>query len=564
MNGVGASASTRLIQVDQSGKNVLVKTQSTDSAGGFIYDSIPEGNYFVEAWQDGQISGKSSTFTLTDPISNLMIVLVKPVFITLDLRSLGQVDSAYLNYPENPCIRIDSIWSARGLVGDSGVLFTRILDSNGNPNWVSWKVRLEGGNLELIGFGGVATTPKTSIDSSAYFPSRHTVALWNFDTLQNGRIRDLSSYHNDLLAPSGSYLVTSPHNMALDLERQPASPKLRVGGDSLPASLRWQRTGQQTLTMRIKWDGTLPRLTTLIGNTDGFRIQLNSDRQVLILSKAQTSIGSWDWVTYMSAIQVVPTDHWVELMVARSKSDNAFYLWIDNQAMPLYLDADPVPRMPDEGSDTLCICHKTWDVEKTNVLIDEIEILDTISQPIKLAVHSLSPVIHPMNNAYIDVFGFNEGSNGSADASILRSDSIQIDSIRSMYVKLTNLSLIKDRSSPNALLSLFMVGGDCGGALEEFQIFVANASFEKKINQNLAPIQGVDFDATPLGTTLNVCSDSSQTTFSVTAPINQWAKDSTTNHGLVIRPSNKALPRRTLYTKYRQGIIANYLLVWLE
>jgi len=566
LNGVGILSSTRLIQIMPGNVNRLVGSSQTDSSGAFGFDSIPFGKYFVEAWQNGQISGRSSEFVLQDSLAKIIVVLVKPIYVSLDLRTLGMADSVYLNYPGNPAVQKDSIWEVRGLANDTGLLYTRIADLAGGYAWLKWKLIESSGQVRLIGLNNSASLDQVSVDTSGYFPTKHTVALWNFDSISetDSRVRDLSPYHNDLVLPSGKYLVPSPHKMALDLGALPLNPISRIACDSLPSSLQLARTGSQTIRMRLKLEALPIGLTQIVGTLQGFQIGLNDDGQVQVTSRVEAEAGTWDWNYFYSPIRTVGIGKWTDLTVTRTASGSGVSLWIDRSPVSLFSLQSPAMKIRELSNDTFGLSNSRWNGVRSRILLDELEISDSVELPNGYGVRSTFPIVPQLDQREALSYSFNDAEGKDTVLRIDTSGILEIGGARNLYIKLTDLSEFAGRSVAYGNLRLILNLTDLVSQQQFYQVFRAYSTFEKKIATSKLPIPGVDYDTVAISSGYNACSPCGLINFKLTSEMNEWAQNPNKNFGVVIKPRDKALPNVRFPVRYTDGVDVNHFTAWLQ
>ncbi|QQS05458.1 MAG: hypothetical protein IPK50_00830 [Fibrobacterota bacterium] len=560
MNGVGVSTATRLIRMDQENRKTLVAEHSTDSLGAFEYDSVSYGRYLIEAWQDGQICGRSDPFEVRDSVVNLIVVLVKPLYVTVDLRSLGSVDSAYLDYPGNPCLVQDSTLVVKNFVNDQGILYTKAMDSLGRSAWLTWDLSLKNGDLRLRGLGVTGSTLNARVDTGSFFPSKHTVALWSFDTVtKEGRFRDLSDNHNDLIVPSGKYLVPSPHGNALNLAYLPLIPVAMVGGDKIPASLQWSKTGMQTIKLRIKVDSLNQTLSKIMGTMEGFQIGVNDDQQIQIESRFPAEPGAWSWNTYLSSLGSVPLKQWTEIHISRKRDDKSFSLWVDGVPVPLYSILDRNLGFIETVRDTFGLSNAFWNVKPPQIQLDEMEVADTVEKVDGYAPQSVGQLGLKLNKQEAVAITFNDAS--SLDTALLldSSSTLDVGGSRSLFVRANDVSGLLNRQVVTARIQLLIDTMNSGRTAFPCDAFRAYPSLQKKLVEGKRPLPGVDFDTVPFTSTQNGCLGCGLIQFKISTLAGSWAESESKNNGVVIRPSAGRLKNVRFKTQYVNGVDANYI-----
>lgn len=559
---LGVQADTRLLRVE-AGRSTLVSSHPTDSAGVFVYDSIPTGTYTVEAWQEGLLAGRSAEFVVTSATSQIVIVLVKPVFVHLDLRALGNVDSAYLDYPGNPVFKSDSLWTLRDVAVDSigynATLFTKVANGTGTGVWLSWKLANVGGRLELAGLvqGPVATIH--SVDSGSYYPTRHTMALWTFDSITpDGRIKDLSPHRNDLIIPYTNYLVPSPHGKALSLARLPMSPIVRVVGDTLPVSLQWWNSDYQTIRIRLKLDKPITEGYQIFGTYKGLLILINADRQLQLLTHSGDE-SNWFWYEYKTMTGFVDIGKWMEITITRDAQEQTFAVWKNETPMPLFAMEGFGVEFVKSARDTFEIAGGSWDLARGPFQFDEIEISDTMPLPGALFSQPCWSTI--FGHAENEIRSFTFGSVNSSDSSLVIDSSSLVDvgSNRSLFMKIKDLSALSGQSIIYSVFSIDL--SEWTATPQKYGIYKAYASFEEKIARKQIPKPGIDYSESPINLAKLTSTALEPIITTLTA---EWAADTSKNHGVVIQPIDKSLPDRTFKIQHDPSIASPYLGVYMQ
>ena len=311
----------------------LVDSTSSDSSGGFFFGVHPNGRYRVEVWRNGQFHG-ATDFDIRGDVGNLLVVLVEGVIqLELDLSEIGNVDSVFVDYPTNKGTLIGGKWVVQTSRSSGFILHAHLGGSNGR--WEEWMCQEDAGRQKWFNLADSrALDFRASIDSGAFLLTGNTVALWNFDSIQEGKVADRSGFGNDLrLAPSGTDLVVSPHGKALS---QASDVPSTTSADTLPESLQWLTTGFITYELRLKIDRIDPKGMVVAGSDGGPRIWIMPGRQILVESILMDDEQNVSWGALVSVVKQVPLGRWFDLSVSVDGSRNDIYAWIDGVAVPLY------------------------------------------------------------------------------------------------------------------------------------------------------------------------------------------------------------------------------------
>lgn len=560
----GVVAETRLIRILPNGSESVVSSKSTDSTGGFVFDSVVTGKYRVEAWVDGVVTGSSKSFEIENSTKSIVVVLVKPLFVNIDLRSLGSVDSVYLNYPENFLRKRDSLWVMQNIQGVDGVLYTRVQNEIGGPTWLTWKYSNGTGQLELLTAGRSEFLRVQSVDTTAYFPTSRTRALWTFDSLtEDGRIRDLSGNDNDFLMPSGKFLVPALHGNGLDLGMVPGFPPPRVVGDSIPASLRWWEQKEQAIRLRI-WLKERPKgVVQLLGTFSSFQIGVNEDLQLQVTSRTNVDAGAWDWSVYASSVGSVPVGAWVDILILRRFDSRSFEFWINQSPIPSYSLTFPLPQFRVVPQDTFVLSSERWNQVAVGVVIDEMEISDSSCYgKHSIGMQTTQPIFNKMSEGDFVSYSFDDDQDPAGSFFIDSSSEVSIGNGRSLFLKLVNVSGVFGRDPVKAQLTFQMA--DLVGEYQKYLAYQARASFGDVIAKGGQPIAGIDYDTVSVSEAFVYRAGVEFMRFNLTACLSQWAKDSSSNYGLVIKPMNSLLPHRIFKLRQDEDVDWTTLITWVR
>ncbi len=557
----GILAATRLIQVRDDGTEVLVKSQSTDSNGAFLYDSVSAGAYYIEAWQNGRVSGQSERFEIVGTSKEVVVVLLKPVVVNIDLRSLGEVDSVYLDYPENQARRVDSIWSISTPFGDSGLLHTRTLNPLGPPIWLIWKLSGNDNRLTLIKGSTKSSPTVTSVDTSSYFPDSYTMALWTFDTLNSdGILRDLGPFRNDFTMPQGDYLTPSPHNRALAIHKLPKSPFSYIASDTLPQVLQWWNSEFQTVRIRLKVDAEPSGNTQIFGTLNGFQIGINKALQIKVLVRMQVDPGVWDWNTFTTPVGTLELGKWLDIAITRSSKNSSFSVWKNNQPIPVYADVGPFGTFFKQVPlDTFSFCNSRWSMMGGQIFLDELEISSSKHSGLDYSSQSTTRVFKDIRDSELSVFGF-KANHSPSTFPVGNNDTITIGASQSLFLKLTSYTNLVDQDPVLAQLNIKFADSK---SPSDFALFEAFPSFSEKLITQHQPVAAVDYSAIPECIGHPMKGEFDYVRFDITPLVNKWAKDTLTNHGIIIKPVDRTQPSRLIDLRSNKGQEWSTLITWI-
>ncbi|MEK7392847.1 MAG: hypothetical protein AAB214_09795, partial [Fibrobacterota bacterium] len=307
---VASAAARTAIQVRLLAADSLssaVDSLWTDSSGAFEFPSHSPGAYRVELWKNGILRGESGTFKVNGDVSGLLVVLVQGVFQqTLDLSSLGTVDSVFVDYRGNPGVKIGALWRVQTLRDSAFVLHVHIGTNPGR--WEEWVlVRRDGQNLFVNLADSRAMDFQRIVDTTSFLLTPRTVALWTFDSVVAGSaIRDLSPNGNDLTISGAARFVASPHGNAFEQ----STGKPLVVGTSLPSSLRWSRTGSMTYEMRLRLDSLPLTGMVLMGSYGGPRIWVTAFGQVVVENLMSHEAGQ-SVLSVVTEVGKIPVGKWI-------------------------------------------------------------------------------------------------------------------------------------------------------------------------------------------------------------------------------------------------------------
>lgn len=424
---LGVQVAARLVKIHQ-GIDSLIDSLRTDTSGLFEFRNVVAGTYRVEAWQEGRLQGRSGEFSVEgNLVKDILVVLVKPIRFTLDVSRIGAVDSMFLDYPGNPAYKQGELWSVQGLQGASGTLYTHVAGSSGST-WLAWDVRPSGDSLVIVGVANSPNAPLIKqIDTSAFFLTPHTVALWTFDeVIAEEIIPDLSIHGNDLWLPPSGRLQISPHGKALSAKSLLGNEPAMTFGDSLPASLRWARTGMETMEMRVKFDSLSLGGYILMGSYTGPFVGVTGSGGIGIYNQVTTT-GANAWYGVVSEPNLLPVGRWIDIAVAMDRARKEIYCWIDGHPVPLYpyLKADGLDFVID-SSYSFEVGGGDWDARIGPFQVDEVRISDTLvfgrglsTQPVFIKTIGLLSMGVSSQASCTTCSSFSMGSTGLANAGYL-------------------------------------------------------------------------------------------------------------------------------------------------
>lgn len=423
----GVLVSARLVEV-HTGIDSLIDSVRTDTSGTFEFRNVSTGTYRVEAWQEGRLQGRSGEFSVDqNVVKDILVILVKPISFTLDATQIGNVDSMFLDYPGNPAYKQGEFWSVQGLKGARGTLYTHVVSASGST-WLAWDVIPSGDSLTIVGVANSPNAPLIKqIDTSAFFLTPHTVALWTFDRVTTaGIIPDLSGHGCDLLLPSSGRLQSSPHGMALIAKSLSGNDPATTMGDGLPASLRWSRTGMETLEMRVKLDSFSLGGYILMGSYVGPIVGVTGSGAIGIYNQV-TTLAADAWYGVVSEPNILPVGRWMDIAVAMDRAHKDIYLWMDGQPIPLYpyVEADGLDWVID-SSYSFHVAGGDWDARVGPFQVDEVRISDTLvfgrglrTQPVFIKTVGLASAGITNKSACTTCESFPMGSSDGSNSGLL-------------------------------------------------------------------------------------------------------------------------------------------------
>ncbi|MBK9578197.1 MAG: hypothetical protein IPK50_09945 [Fibrobacterota bacterium] len=368
--------------VTRQGRDVrVVDSTRSDSVGRFQFTETSSGTYWVEAWQGSHLIGASSEFVSDGKDVEILVAIIDPIYLRLDLRELGRVDSVFVDFPENPGRMDDSLWSV-SLLRDSGSILHARIDQGGAPKWTEWLIQVTDGRATFIGLSNVKALPfLRQFDTSVFSVDRHTVALWTFDDFrQDGAIADLGPGGYHLSCPKGAILDSSLHGRALHVSSLVGNVPLRTLDSAFGLTIQGGGRGQWTMQARIRLD-SLPRDGFQIAGFAGDPILTVSQGRALAVYQRMKSTRTGEWFSNLMITRsgIVPVGRWIDIALSVDHARSEVYVWIDGQAQDLI-------AMGDESTGTLyrdpempfVVGGLPTDGRRGPVLIDEIRLSDTL------------------------------------------------------------------------------------------------------------------------------------------------------------------------------------------
>ncbi len=536
----GVQVSARLVLV-RPGNDSLVDSLGTDTAGLFEFRDVRNGTYRVEAWREGRLQGRSGEFSVDQNlVKDILVVLVQPLHFLVDLSRIGDVDSVFLDYPGNPAYRQGEVWSIQGLKGANGTLFTRLKNPDGVATWLSWEVRSVGDSLRIVGAASAPDAPFIRrIDTSAFFLTPHTVALWSFDKVeQNGTILDLSGNGNHLSVPDGIRLQPSPHGSAL-LARSLRANAPASTASPLPATLRWSRTGTQTTELRVKLDSFSFDGYLLTSSYIGPRIGVSSSGGIGIYHQIQTATGN-AWFGFISKPNMLPVDRWLDISVGLDQARGEFYLWLDGRPVQLYPNADTENMgLVVDSTSPLYVGGGPWDARIGPVQIDEISISDTL-------VFGRGPGTLSVFTGVYGTRSFGVTANSSCGACAtfpIGSTPASNSGYLVLHPQIPQLR--QGNEVVQARIFVWATDASENRVYQMHRMLISPTEFAAKKSP---PVAGVDFEALPFCRGTLQANSRGGIPFDVSLAATEWFADPQSAKGVLIMAADGSAPPISVYT----------------
>jgi len=553
--GQGVSVEVLLIRMDSS-KAVLSDTTRSDDTGAFLFSHVASGGYRVEAWQNGKLAGQSGEFQLDGDLNGLLVVLVPLAQIQLDLSSLGTVDSVFLDNPGNPGTRSGTTWTIQALKDSSGALYTLVEQSSGPAEWTAWDLHWVNGTVVIQGATNGSTAPFIrSVDTSAFFLTPHTVALWTFDSVTpDHRTLDLGANHLDLTLPSSAILVPSPHGKALEVStlppNDPAATTATTAAGAMPTALQWETTGMQTIEMRFQLD-TLPSDGfILLGSYLGPRITLTADRAIQVAMQSVIAGGTTQWQGITTLPAVIPVGRWVDIAVSIDQSQEEIFVWVDGTPQEIFSFGTEV-QAPDYVNDTqapFSVGGGSWDSRVGAFQVDEVRISDTLVYGAGLPLQpSFSTTIGSPGavGAGITFPPAGQGEVDSASPSALVGSSTGSTAVGRYLWKPSIPAALLGRQIVSATLTLWDASNPTGS--QEFAVHRILKAWTPSTLASL-PISGsVALDdqwvqSYPVTCGWVLSGSRGGIPFDITSLVQAWVSDTASNQGILLRAYDESAP----------------------
>ena len=239
------------------------------------------------------------------------------------------------------------------------------------------KAQDKDGNLSFLYSDPVGITAVPPIQQGQYFSlNSSTVALWTFNSHNNGVFKDLSANSFDFSNASNFGLTSSPYDSAVVFTG--SSNYLTY---AVTSALTVAPTGQMTYEARVYMSqypstSNASGVSTLIGTYDGMRLIIWSDGRLQASGQRLSGTTSY-WWSANSAVGAVPLNRWVDLAIAFDQTTKQAYAYIDETPTQLYdgsITSDPfrIPTTP------LSVGNSSVDNQPFNGKIDEIRISNNL------------------------------------------------------------------------------------------------------------------------------------------------------------------------------------------
>ena len=367
----------RLLSTANAGTRVVDSVRS-DSSGAFRFPEEQPGNYWVQIWKNGVLRGESKAFLVNGDVSGILVILVEGIFQqSLDLSALGNVDSVFVDYPQNRGVKVGSLWQIQTTRDSAFVIHAHLGQPTGR--WEEWVlVKRDGRDVFVNLADSRALDFQRKVDTGAFLLTSHTVALWDFDTtFDGGVVRDQSKHGNELILPKKALLVQSPHGKAFS--QSTGQPAVVGGAGILAPSFRWKETGAMTYEMRIRLDSIPLGGMVVLGSEGGPRIWITRPGQIVVETQAVTESDTLIRSVVTEAGKV-PLGRWIDLAVSLDAQKNQIYVWIDEEAQTVFCRQDWPNKVTlvESTAGEFCVGGATWDDRPTYFQVDEIRISDTL------------------------------------------------------------------------------------------------------------------------------------------------------------------------------------------
>lgn len=558
----GRVAGTIVVPVGQSSGGYLVRLLSansgteiadsvrSDSSGAFRFPEEPPGRYWVQIWKNGVLRGESKTFLVNGDVSGILVVLVEGVFQqSLDLSSLGNVDSVFVDYPQNRGVKIGGLWQIQTTRDSAFVIHAHIGQPTGR--WEEWVlVKRDGKDVFLNLADSRAMDFQRKIDTGAFLLTSRTVALWSFDSMESGRVaRDQSGQGNDLVLPKQAVLVGSPHGKAF--EQSGGAPAVVGGTGILAPNLRWKRGGAMTYEMRIRLDSIPVGGMVVMGSQGGVRIWITRPGQIVVESRVVSGMDTLirSVVTEAGKIRI---GEWVDLAVSVDVAVNQIYVWIDEEAQAVFCRQEWPSNVTLDQSTAgdFGVGGATWDARPSYFQVDEIRISDTL-------VYGRGFERLPSTEADLESEAQGEGlwfgRSGIEDTACPTCGIVRIG--RGASVGVTGYyawkpNLRKEWMGKRIVMASIVVWDSDSEGVSETKYYQAHEIvgswqpngpvaewFDGQTGLRSSQVDPLPFSAAP-----HKAGSRGALIFDATAIVQKWIEDPATNHGILVRASDPSKP----------------------
>ncbi len=563
--------SVRLISSGR-GSNVVDSTWS-DSSGSFRFGQKAPGSYWVEVWKNGQMRGSSSTFVVNGDVSGILVVLVQGVFQQeLDLSSIGDVDSVFVDYPGNRGVKVGNHWLIQ-TTRDSAFVIHAHLGKDGG-RWEEWVLTRQNGKDVFLNLSDSrAMDFQRVVDTGAFLLTSHTVALWNFDSLAGGnRILDRSANHYDLQFPSGISLIASPHGKALD--QKSGIPGKVVTGDSLAPKLHLNRTGWITFELRLRMDSIPLAGMCVMGAANGTGIWITTSRQIVVDHLIAPPGQSPLWGEVVTEAAKAPIGKWFNLAVSVNASENQIFVWLDELAQPVFerMDWPSNATLQDGSKGNFEVGGADWDGRSSYFQLDEMRISDTLvfgDGYQKLTSTEVDQPSASVGEGVVLLKGTGSGTT-CPTCTFVR---LGLDPESKLVGAYAWKPILPAQVIGKRIVSAMLVGWDTTSQpVEQTQMYQLqrilsfwspNDNYSSWTSQNPgswnSKVEPKPFAVSPLK-----AGSRGGLIFDVTGLVQNWVDDTTTNHGVLIRAVEESLVGNTFLTAGQKDGEDNGLSLWIR
>lgn len=536
--------SARLVSVDRAGG--VVDSTLCDSTGLFRFPEHKTGEYRVEVWQSGKFHG-SRSFHLAGDVTGLLIVLVEAVHQQeLDLSKIGEVDSVFIDYRQNRGTKVGDRWIVQTTRDSAFVIHAHI---GGTPGrWEEWvMVRRDGKEILVNLADNRALDFERSIDSGAFLLTRHTVALWDFDSLRSkGTFLDRSPFANHLHYEGVPELVPSPHGKAFAQSSGIAATVPSSG--QLAPSLRWTKTGTMTWEIRFRMDSIPLAGMVVLGSQSGIRLWVTGSRQIVVESPVEES-GGTVMGSVVSPIGAVPVGRWTDIAISVDGPARQVYAWIDETAQPMFVRTSWTPGNPLSLSNSgeFGIGGAAWDPRRSFFQLDEARISDTLVFGAGLPIQNTSTlsVMGSVSSESIQVFDVPGQSACVNCAKIVVGLDKASGRVGAYAWQPTLPSELQGKRILSALLILWSATSPI---LERRDYFVhpilsswngttGSSVWEARSGGRFGSMIGIP----PQGGSLLVPGSSGGLVFEISHLVQAWVDNPSSNHGFLVRAADESL-----------------------